>query len=255
MLNHERLRAKYLRTVRAESYRTLKRYTDDMLKRAESAQTIGDVQAQASREIDTTGIELLLTKIYKRVGADFAKLTIKDLNSQKAQRIEIDYWEDYFVRYSRTKLGQKISWIAGTTKQVMIDVVSRLGTIAGTEGWSIATYRNKLQEEFAFMNRYRAERIARTEIMVASNVGTLEGGRNAGIPVKKRWDPIVDQWSRPDHAAMAGVEPIGIDEMFNVGGVMMQQPGDGAGGAEHVINCRCGLTIVPDTTYEEILNR
>ena len=255
MLDHERLRAKYLKSVRAESYRTLKRYTDDLLKRAESAQTIGDIQALAAREIDTTGIELLLTKIYKRVGADFAKMTIKDVNSQKAQRIEIDFWEEYFTSYSRTKLGQKITWIAGTTKQVMTEVVSRLGTVAGTEGWSIATLRNKLRDEFTFMNRYRAERIARTEIMVASNEGIFEGGKNAGIPVKKEWLPIVDQFSRPDHAAMAGVAPIPMDEAFIVGGAQMMKPGDEAGGAEHTINCRCALNIVADTTYDEILNR
>ena len=254
MLQHERLRNKYKAATKRAAYNALKSYTDKFLKDAEGMQTIGDIQSLSSKELNSEAVQDMLTKVYKRVGADFAKLTIKDLNEKKARRIDIDYWEEYFVQYSRKNLGSKISWITGTTKEIIQQVVSKVGTIAGEEGWSIATFRNKLRGEFDFMNKYRAERIARTELMTASNAGIFEGGKQAGIAVKKEWIPIVDDSSRPDHAAMTGAGAIGMDEAFNVGGVMMMQPGDEAGGAEHVINCRCALNIVPDTTYEDILN-
>lgn len=44
-----------------------------------------------------------------------------------------------------------------------------------------------------------------------------------------------------------------IDEAFIIDGESLMQPGDGS--AEQCINCRCALDIVPDTSYEEILNR
>lgn len=252
MIPHEHIRNKYYRSAKSETKRMLNAYRADFMQRIASAQSIGEIQHEAEKPVSEEPVLELLTKIYKGVGSTFAKATIKDVNSKKGLN-DLDYWEEFFKIYARTKLANKITWITNTTEQVFKSTVQKIAEQAGIEGWSIDRIGREIQREIGFSNAYRAERIARTEIIAASNIGTLEGGRQAGIPTKKRWIPIVDESSRPDHAAMASYPAIGLDETFDVGGEQLMQPGDGS--AEQAINCRCALDIVPDTTYDEILNR
>lgn len=252
MIPHEHIRNKYYRSAKAESKRMLNIYRAELMNRIATAETVGDIQHEAGKELSDQHVVELLTKIYSGVGPTFARATIKDVNTKKAAG-DLDYWIEYFKIYARTKLANKIAWITNTTEEVFKATVQKLSEQAGAEGWGIAHLRNEIQSEIGFSNNYRAERIARTEIIAASNVGTLEGAKQAGIPTKKKWLPIVDQWSRPSHAAMEGSPAIGLDEAFIIDGEPMMQPGDGS--AENVINCRCALDIVPDTSYEEILNR
>lgn len=256
MIPHEYKRNKYARSAKAEIRRVLNGYLADYMHRISTAQNYGDLLTAAQTEPDHVPMIAALAKIYRRVGADFAKMTIKDVNAKKSapDPIKIDFWEEFFVQFARTKLGQKITWITNTTKEVYIATVQRVVEQAGRDGLSIWNTAKQIQREIGYSNQYRAERIARTEIIKASNLGTLEGGKNAGIPTRKEWLPIVDSNSREDHAAMAGSPPIDNDQPFNVGGVEMMYPGDEAGGAEHVINCRCALNIVPALTYEDIIN-
>ncbi len=58
----------------------------------------------------------------------------------------------------------------------------------------------------------------------------------------KAWSPTLDDRTRPEHAAMDGSEPIGMDELFDVGGEMLDRPGDPAGSPENTISCRCVCT-------------
>jgi len=89
---------------------------------------------------------------------------------------------------------------------------------------------------------YRSERIARTEVIGASNYGNHEGMKLASVPYKE-WDaasPGTSEFERESHQEMSGTI-IPITELFDFGDAMMEFPGDPAGGAEHVINCRCNL--------------
>ncbi len=47
-----------------------------------------------------------------------------------------------------------------------------------------------------------------------------------------------DSKTREDHAEADGQE-VGMDEPFDVGGEQLMYPGDPAGSAGNVINCRC----------------
>lgn len=252
MIPHEHIRNKYYRSAKAESKRMLNIYRADFMSRIANAQSIGDIQHEADKAISDEHVVNLMVKIYSGVGSRFARATIKDVNMQKAAG-DLDYWIEYFKIYARTKLAKKIAWITNTTEEVFKATVRKLSEQAGAEGWSIAHLRNEIQNEIGFSNNYRAERIARTEIVAASNVGTMEGAKQCGIPVKKTWLPIVDKWSRPEHEAMADHPAIPLDQPFNVGGELMMQPGEGS--AKNVINCRCALDIVPDLSYEDVLNR
>jgi hypothetical protein len=252
-----RKRATYIRQGRQAIKKALNATLISFMQDVQTAATFGDLITAAEKPIDQKPMAEAIARIYMRVGADFAKLTIKDLKRQSKKSmpdpIEIDFWEDYFIQYSKVKAAQKITWITNTTAKLYKETVARIIEEAGIEGLSVYNTAKRIQKEIGYQNQYRAERIARTEIVSASNAGTLAGGHNAGIPVLKEWLPIVDDASRPDHADMAGQPPIPMDDLFPVGGGM-SAPGDEAGGAEHVINCRCALVIVPDTSYEDIIN-
>lgn len=91
----------------------------------------------------------------------------------------------------------------------------------------------------------RATLVARTEIIGASNRGSLGLVEVAGFTGKKTWLATEDERTRETH----GPPPLGadgqtvpIDAPFIVGGFPLFHPGDPAGPAAEVCNCRCTLT-------------
>lgn len=86
---------------------------------------------------------------------------------------------------------------------------------------------------------YRAERVARTEVVGASNKGSLEAYRQGGLK-RKEWLATEDDRTRPAHAEASG-QVRDLDEPFTVGGESVMHPGEGS--PENVVNCRC--TIIP----------
>ncbi len=92
---------------------------------------------------------------------------------------------------------------------------------------------------------WQAIRVARTEGHRAREAGTAQVYGDAagmGVVLKKQWLAASDERVRDSHADADGqeVEP---DEPFVVNGEELMYPGDPAGSAENVINCRC--TQVP----------
>ena len=91
----------------------------------------------------------------------------------------------------------------------------------------------------------RGQTVGRTEALASLNEASDEALRQAvdeGLAppdaVKRIWDATGDLRTRPDHVAADG-QPRGLSEPFIVGGMSMMHPGDPAGGAANVINCRC----------------
>lgn len=248
-------RKRYERAAIAEFKRVLNKYLADYMIRVSTAQTYADLITEADKQVNPDLITEVMQKLYSRVGTDFAKATIKELQPKKSERILTDFWAEYFRQYAKTKLGQKITWITNTTEEVFKQTVRAVVEMAGEKGLSIYNTAKEIQKEIGFKNAYRAERIARTEIVAASNLGANEGAKNAGIQLRKRWVPIVDNNTRESHIAMDGHPDVDLDEPFNVGGELLQYPGDQAGSAENIINCRCGIQHVPALTYQDIINR
>lgn len=93
--------------------------------------------------------------------------------------------------------------------------------------------------------RSSGEVIARTEVVGASNGGTLEGWRQSGIKVKKGWlSALMPGRTRDTHAdahARYQAHPIPLDENFEVGAGAGPHPG-AIGLAEEDINCLCTMT-------------
>ena len=117
-------------------------------------------------------------------------------------------------RRLREKLSSAIN--AGKTPQEVIKIVN---------------------DEFNFAERYRAVRIARTEIAIGANGGIQEGMVQTGVKTK-RWISSRDELVRDSHKEAEGQE-VGVSEPFDVGGYFLMQPCDPNGPPEEIINCRC----------------
>jgi uncharacterized protein with gpF-like domain len=92
------------------------------------------------------------------------------------------------------------------------------------------------------MSASRAEMIARTETLYPANLGAMDAYEEAGVK-KKVWLSTHDDATRDAHADADGQE-VDLDAPFSVGGEDLQMPGDPAGDAANVINCRCAVAGV-----------
>lgn len=108
------------------------------------------------------------------------------------------------------------------------------------EGWGIEKIAREMENSDA-ISRVRARRIARTEIVSASNEGSMMGARSTRLNLKKLWIDTPDSRTRETHVIAGNQEPVGIDEPFLVGGYQADYPGDMSLPAEEVINCRCAV--------------
>jgi hypothetical protein len=87
---------------------------------------------------------------------------------------------------------------------------------------------------------YRSELIARTEghrVQIQSAMDACYKAKDRGADVVKQWDSTLDSRTRESHTIVDG-EIRELDEKFSNG---LKYPGDSAGGAAEVCNCRCAL--------------
>jgi hypothetical protein len=106
------------------------------------------------------------------------------------------------------------------------------------------------------INRYadrllnlRGVTIARTEALASLHAAQHEAllqmidtGKIRADQVTRIWDATGDRRTRFDHAVADGQET-GVNGLFTIGGRAMKYPGDPAGGAAQVINCRCHVRL------------
>jgi len=107
-------------------------------------------------------------------------------------------------------------------------------------GETHAQLADRVEKVFEFGERYRAMRIARTEVADVENHAILDQWSQSERVEGKEWlhggggfEP------RPEHVAMSG-ERVKVGERFSNG---LSYPGDPAGGPSEIIDCTC--TILP----------
>lgn len=99
-----------------------------------------------------------------------------------------------------------------------------------------------------------AERIARTEVVSASNAASLamvKGGTDISLKI---WMATGDDRTRDDHADADG-QTVPIDAPFEVGGEELDYPGDDNGSEEQTINCLPGWVEVQTAGLRAVTRR
>jgi hypothetical protein len=129
-----------------------------------------------------------------------------------------------------------------------VDDETRQGIIrAVAKGYSDGLGQNevaaRITESVPSISKLRAKVIARTETHGAANYGSFEAAKATGVRLNKEWLAAADERTRETHLEADG-QTVTMDGTFRVGDALMEYPGDPAGPAEEVINCRCTMSYV-----------
>lgn len=123
-------------------------------------------------------------------------------------------------------------------------------------GEDIGQLRDRVRDS-AGVSAARAETIARTEVIAASNLGSIDQVRAAGLVGTKEWLDTPDERTRCTHR-QAGGQTVDLDGKFQLGGggpdsacpkagaSYADVPGDPALPAAEGINCRCSIAYDVD---------
>lgn len=104
-------------------------------------------------------------------------------------------------------------------------------------GDSTRDLAGRIRSKFNEMSRGRAETIAMTETSAAYGTARQEAMEQAGI-THKQWLTSGLPNVRVTHSAANG-QIVRVDERFEVGGDLLDHPGDPSGSPGEVINCHC----------------
>jgi uncharacterized protein with gpF-like domain len=191
-------------------------------------------------DLSPTPIAEAFDSVYVRVGEAFAKETFAGLKSHfgyQVKDIEMSPFDEALRAWVATYAGERIVGITSTTQAM----IQKLLQQAIDEGMGVAKAQALIRSEFTMMSRLRAERIARTEIVSASNLGSIEAARSTGLTLQKSWLSTRDARTREAHASVDG-QLAELEGYFIVDGEELSYPGDINGSAGNVINCRCTVT-------------
>lgn len=108
---------------------------------------------------------------------------------------------------------------------------------------TIDQIKERITEIYDFAANGRAERIARTEVIGASNAGSFQAMKQLGA-VKKEWITSRDSLVRETHDQMDGQQVKIGDPFQSPDGGMLQFPGDPSGAPGEIINCRCSYAPI-----------
>jgi hypothetical protein len=203
-------------------------------------------------EITESDIRPIFTSLYRNVGVEFARESYVSNKPKSAEQYE-DTWTTYMNNYAQTVAGDRIVSITAETKRIVLKFIQATIDEGVTEGYGTDVIARNIQrvlsEKGVDIARWRAQRIARTEVVGASNVGAMEGARALGQPTQKIWISTRDNRTRGnkptdqfDHISMDG-KTIDMNDKFDVGGEMLDCPGDPAGSGGNIINCRCAVAF------------
>jgi len=179
----------------------------------------------------------VLLELYKTTGTAWAWNT-RGLLSKKAGG-QMGFSERV-VSTMQQIFGFNLLNDAENITQTTINTIQKVLTEAAVEGWSFDEIVSKITAPD--FTKERARLIARTETVNAANAGSIANLKDAGAG-KKIWIAARDHRTREHHREVDQTV-IGINDRFKVGDSLMLHPGDKAGTAAEVCNCRCAVAGV-----------
>lgn len=202
-------------------------------------------------QIETYFLERAVEDLYIEVGKTFARDQYRRIRGKKGHSAYLikqeDDWSAYMSNYARYQAGKRITSINKNTRDTALKIIREALEIAVAEGLgadeTARVIKNTLVEKGVEMNKWRALRIARTEIVTASNIGSILGAKESGYPMVKYWISTYDDRTRDTHRNIEAQNPKSMDEGFRVGAYLMECPGDPDAGPEETINCRCTIAF------------
>jgi HK97 family phage portal protein len=196
--------------------------------------SINDILDFLNGKAESDEMQSQILSMLKKIMQDKGDQVMEELNVDTSFNLhdpKVTIWLENYC-------GDQITNINSTTK----DLIKKQLVDGQNNGESIPKLCDRISQYFDDMQGYRVERIARTEVIGASNNASLLGYKQSGVVEKKQWLTAIDERTREWHIEADG-QTVGIDEKFIVDGEELDCPGDAGGSPENVVNCRC--TIVP----------
>jgi len=183
--------------------------------------------------------------VFKRRMEAWAKRMLAELGAEP----KFDLLNPLIPEYLEELSGKKIAGVNVTTRDALREELTE-GVRAGED---VRALSKRVREVFDVADQSRAEMIARTEVVGASNWATYEAHKASGVVDKRAWVATRDGRAREEHLALDGVE-VGLTEKFHVDGHSAMYPG-GFGEAALDISCRCTTVAVIDDPDGKALTR
>lgn len=201
-----------------------------------------EAQIEEALEIEFAKLPGQYTKLYQQVAEAFGKRADQNVRRLLGKQDVFDESEDA-LRWIGTQTAVRIAQVSTATK----DGVRRIIQRAFVDDLTIDETAKQIEGSFLF-GRHRAFRIARTEVVAASNAGT-HFSTSRQLPNKrfqKGWLSSRDIRVRDSHIGVDG-KFVDMDEAFSLPGGRLMFPGDSSLGAgpEEIVHCRCATSYRP----------
>lgn len=205
---------------------------------------ISDLKSRVPHLLKEQPVNDYLLKLWTKTGGAVALDTVKRIHRvMRKQEEDIDFWEDYFRRYVNERSLLVTKQLLSTQEVIinnLIDDILNEGMLNGLGIDQIQRgMRQNLLEGMTVINKYQAERIARTETGKAANSGSYESAVATGTDVKKYWINSGRKTSRDTHVYYATLAPVEMNYQYNTGLKYPCDPDCSNGG--EVINCGCAI--------------
>ncbi len=190
--------------------------------------------------VSSTPVYKVLNSLYLTISPIWAAAATVQLRTLKV-RMPMGFSQrivDAMIAYFGIDLLNDAEGITDTTKLLIQRVLSQ----AAAEGFGFDEIVKRLQ--VPELTSKRARLIARTETVAAANAASNIAARETGLLMDKIWISARDNRTRPDHRTV-NQSVVAMEDRFQVGDTLMLYPGDKAGGAAQVCNCRCVHAFVP----------
>ena len=160
--------------------------------------------------------------------------------------LQIDAFINQAVEERAVILGEQV---IDTTRKVLTD---KLAAAAIADRITVKQFADVIDAVFEDLATWRADTIARTEMVGAYNSGSRKAALESGVTSAREWLATGDTRTRPDHSAMNGVRTVSMDDPYTLpDGSSVMFPGDPSGPASQTINCRCVELYVTTYSTEE----
>lgn len=240
---------KYERYAKIKFLNAIKEQQKELIEQIKQANSISEI-TNMNIEISETPVKNALTNVYMVTGADFADATIKQIENQESKEYSKDVYMQWMKEYVERETGKRITLITNTTKDQFIAIVKREVDKGIADGLGIENIAKNIQQSIGISNKYRAVRIAQTEVIGASNAGSFEAAKSVRIPMEKGWVTSGRKNVRHSHDEMDNTW-VDMNSLFKVpiykndkptGSFdYMLHPGHAGASAGNVINCHCTI--------------
>jgi SPP1 gp7 family putative phage head morphogenesis protein len=179
--------------------------------------------------------EKTLTAVLVAVAEDFGKETLNTLKPKSApvtiERKVLEMDTPAMQAWMTSHIGKSVTSILET------EIVGARGIIEKgiADNLSTVDIYQQLRQFYDEGEKWKAMRVARTEVGAAAGQGQREAAAQSGYVSRKQWIASMDDRTRPEHQELNG-EIQDFNSPYSNG---LSYPGDPSGAPESIINCRC----------------